>query len=322
MQAPKTHKLFIDGKFPRSESGRVMPSRTARGEPLALVSQASRKDLRDAVEAARRAQAGWAGASGYLRGQIMYRVAEMLDARRAELQGVLTELGANEEAGKRTAGSPKRANIGKLGRGAPSRTKRGTSAGSSAAGWSPRASVDEAIDLVIHLAGWCDKHVQVLGSVNPVAGPYWNVTTPEAMGVCVAAPWGRNPLVDVVVLGLTPLIAGNAAVVLVRPESALLATPLAEVLATSDVPSGVVNVLTGMHAELLPVAAAHRDVDLVVAGAIPAELEMMVRSGVAENVKRVHVEDPLVSRASPVSRATAVIRASVEMKTVWHPALA
>jgi acyl-CoA reductase-like NAD-dependent aldehyde dehydrogenase len=256
----KTYKLYLGGAFPRSESGRTYE---AEGANVAL---ASRKDARDAVRAARSAFPKWAGLTAYNRGQILYRVAEMMEGRRAEF----AELTEGE------------------------------------------AEVDSAIDRWVWYAGWADKLAQVLGSSNPVAGPYFNFTVPEPTGVvAVVAP--ENPPLAGLVSRLAPVIVGgNVAVVVASEHRPLAAVTLAEVLATSDVPGGVVNVLTGRRAELAPVLAAHMDVnalDLAGAGAGDGaeELERLA----AENVKR-------VVRAgegqSPWHAA-----AFLELKTVWHP---
>jgi acyl-CoA reductase-like NAD-dependent aldehyde dehydrogenase len=253
----KTYKLFVGGAFPRSESGRTYE---AEGQNVAL---ASRKDARDAVRAARGAQAAWAGATAYNRGQVIYRLAEMLEARSHDLASVC----------------------------------------------SGRAEVDAAIDRVVWYAGWADKLPQVLGSANPVAGPYFNFTVPEPTGVvAILAP--DEPPLDGLVARLAPaLVGGNAVVVVASETRPLAAVELAEAIATSDVPGGVVNVLTGRRAELAPVLAAHMDVNAIdVTGADDvAELERAA----AENVKRVVRQ---VDEQSPWE-----ISRFLELKTVWHP---
>jgi acyl-CoA reductase-like NAD-dependent aldehyde dehydrogenase len=255
----KTYKLFIGGAFPRSESGRTF---LAEGQNAAL---ASRKDLRDAVRAARAAQPKWAGMTAYNRGQVLYRIAEMLETRRAELAAHCS--GADE--------------------------------------------VSRAIDRVVWYAGWADKLAQVLGSANPVAGPYFNFTIPEPTGVVgILAP--EEPALLGIVSRLAPAIVGGNAVVAVASESRpLAAVELAEALATSDVPGGVVNILTGRKAELAPWLAGHMDVnalDLAGADGGSAELEQLA----AENVKR-------VVRGAPDDQSPWEIAAFLELKTVWHP---
>jgi acyl-CoA reductase-like NAD-dependent aldehyde dehydrogenase len=255
----KTYKLFIGGDFPRSESGRTY---LAQGQNVA---RASRKDVRDAVRAARDAQPKWAGMTAYNRGQVLYRVAEMLEARAKDFAALC----------------------------------------------SGKAEVERAIDRFVWYAGWADKLAQVLGSSNPVAGPYFNFTIPEPTGVVgVLAP--DEPSLAGLVSRLAPvLVGGNAAVVVASEPKPLAAVELAEVLATSDVPGGVVNVLTGHRDELAPVLAAHMDVnalDLAGADGQSAELERLA----AENVKR-------VVRGSADAQSPWEIAAFLELKTVWHP---
>jgi acyl-CoA reductase-like NAD-dependent aldehyde dehydrogenase len=254
----KTYKLFIGGSFPRSESGR---SYEVEGANVAL---ASRKDLRDAVRAAREAFPKWAALTAYNRGQVLYRVAEIMEGRKAQF----AELAGSE------------------------------------------AEVDAAVDRWVWYAGWSDKLAQVLGSANPVAGPYFNFTVPEPTGVVgIVAP--EEPSLSGLVSRLAPaLVGGNAAVVIASERHPLAAITLAEVLATSDVPSGAVNLLTGRKAELCPVLASHMDVnavDLAGAEGDVAELERLA----AENVKRIVRNG---DGQSPWHAA-----AFLELKTVWHP---
>jgi len=254
----KTYKLFIGGAFPRSESGRTYE---AQGQNVA---RASRKDVRDAVRAARAAQPKWGGTTAYNRGQVLYRIAEMMEARHAELAELCT----------------------------------------------CEPEVAAAIDGFVWYAGWADKLAQVLGGSNPVAGPYFNFTVPEPTGVvAVLAP---EPPLGGLVARLAPvLVGGNAAVVVASEQSPLAAIELAEVLATADVPGGVVNVLTVFREELAPVLAAHMDVnaiDLAGADGDVAELERVA----AGNVKRV-----VHGRADVQSPYEAL--SFLELKTVWHP---
>jgi len=254
----KTYKLFVGGAFPRSESGRTYE---AEGQNVA---RASRKDARDAVRAARAAQPKWAAMTAYNRGQVLYRIAEMMEARHAELADLCT--GA--------------------------------------------AEVETAIDRFVWYAGWSDKLAQVLGSSNPVAGPYFDFTVPEPTGVvAILAP--EPPLAGLVTRLAPVLVGGNCAVVVASEAHPLAAVELAEVLATSDVPGGVVNVLTGLRAELAPVLAAHMDVnaiDLSGADGDSAELERAA----AGNVKRI-----VRGRADVQSPYEAA--SFLELKTVWHP---
>jgi acyl-CoA reductase-like NAD-dependent aldehyde dehydrogenase len=274
----KTYKLFIGGAFPRSESGRSYPATGPDGTVLAHVALASRKDARDAVVAARKATGGWAGATAYNRGQVLYRVAELLQGRIAQFTA---ECVANEGVSRAEA----------------------------------ERQVAEAIDRWVWYAGWPDKIAQVAGAANPVAGPYFNFSVPEPTGVVAviapAAP-GLLGLVSV----LAPVIAtGNTAVVVASESAPLPAVTLAEVLATSDVPPGVVNILTGRAAELAPVLAAHMDVNAIdltgVAAAGRAELARLA----AGNVKRVFAADD--DWAAPPRPARML--AFLEVKTVWHP---
>jgi acyl-CoA reductase-like NAD-dependent aldehyde dehydrogenase len=254
----KTYKLYVGGSFPRSESGR---SYEAEGANVAL---ASRKDLRDAVRAGREAFPKWADLTAYNRGQVLYRVAEMMEGRRAEF----AELTGDE------------------------------------------AEVNDAVDCWVWYAGWADKLGQVLGSSNPVAGPYFNFTVPEPTGVVGVVAPEEPPLAGLVARLAPALVGGNAVVVIASERRPLAAITLAEVLATSDVPGGVVNVLTGRKAELCPILAAHMDVnavDLAGAGEDRAELEKLA----ADNVKRVVRNG---DGQSPWHAA-----AFLELKTVWHP---
>jgi acyl-CoA reductase-like NAD-dependent aldehyde dehydrogenase len=270
----KTYKLYVGGAFPRSESGRSYPVTDAKGTLLAHAALASRKDLRDAVSAARSALPGWSGATAYNRGQVLYRVAEMLQARR---EGFVDDVVAAEGIGRKRAG----------------------------------AVVDAAVDAFVWYAGWTDKIATVLGSVNPVAGPYINFSTPVPTGVIgVLAPESSSlsGLVDV----LAPVLAtGCTAVVVASPTRPLPAVGLGEVLATSDVPGGVVNLLTGQVTELGPWLAAHADVDgLDLAGA-PDELAVDLERAAADTVKRVLP----AGTVSDMGR----LRAWTELTTVWHP---
>ena len=255
----KTYKLFVGGGFPRSESGRTYE---AEGQNVA---RASRKDARDAVVAARKAQPGWAGATAYNRGQVLYRLAEMMETRVADLAAVC----------------------------------------------SGKKEVEAAIDRVVWYAGWADKLAQVLGSSNPVAGPYFNFTFPEPTGVvAILAP--DEPALGGLVSRLAPaLVGGNAVVVVASETHPVAAIELAEAIATSDVPGGVVNILTGYREELAPILAGHMDVnalDLTGADGQSPELERLA----ADNVKR-------VVHGSADEQSPWAIASFLELKTVWHP---
>ncbi len=274
----RTAKLFVGGEFPRSESGRSYEVLARDGRLLAHAARASRKDLRDAVRVARTAQPGWAGKTAYNRGQILYRVAELMEGRRSQFEAELADAGAADPA-------------------------RGVSA---------------AIDRWVWYAGWADKIGQVLGGTNPVAGPYFNFTVPEATGVVgIVAP--QNQALLGLVSRLAPaIVSGNTAVVLASETSPLPAISLGEVLATSDVPGGVVNLLTGFTAELAPWLAGHMDVNAIDVTGVPEELLPQVEELAAENVKRVH-RGPAVDPFSAEAQSPYEVTALMEFKTVWHP---
>ncbi len=277
----KTYKLYIGGAFPRSESGRSYEVTGAGGEFLANVALASRKDVRDAVVAARKAQPGWSSATAYLRGQVLYRAAEMMEGRR----GQFAEVVAGAE---------------------------GLAAGEAA------SVVGAAVDRMVWYAGWSDKLAQVAGAANPVAGPYFNFSVPEPTGVVgVLAPQASSLLGLVSVLAPV-VVSGNAAVVVASQDRPLPAVELAEVLATSDLPGGVVNMLTGRTAELAPVLAAHRDVEALDLAGAPEGLEAELEAAAAGNVKRVlrrrKPEPDWAGEPGPERMLY-----FVETKTVWHP---
>lgn len=277
----KTYKLFIGGAFPRSESGRSYAVEAADGRLLAHAALASRKDARDAVAAARGAFEGWAGRTGYNRGQICYRIAEMLEGRRAQLAAEVADA-------------------------------EGRDAQAAA------AQVDAAVDRWVWYAGWADKWAQVAGSSNPVAGPYFDFSVPEPTGVvAVLAP--QEPSLLGLASVLAPVIVvGNTAVVVASERRPLPAVTFTEVLATSDLPGGVVNVLTGSVAELAPVLAAHMDVNAIdLAGADHGDVRDLERAA-AENVKRVLRPAPEATDWHAVPDL-ARLRAFTETKTVWHP---
>jgi len=274
LDVQKTYKLFIGGAFPRSESGRTADVVAADGSFVANVAKASRKDLRDSVKSARGAQSGWAGRTAYNRGQILYRIAEVMEGRRSQFEDELVTCGASV---------------------------------SDAA-----AEVDDAIDTWVWYAGWCDKFQQVVGAVNPVAGSFFNFTVPEPTGVVgVVAP--EQPSLSGLVARLAPvLVGGNTAVVIPSESAPLSSISLAETLATSDVPGGVVNILTGSKLELLPWLLGHMDVNAVDLTGAPADLDPDVVDLAVENVKR-------VVRRSVTDQCPEAITDFCEMKTVWHP---
>ncbi|MBC7307076.1 MAG: aldehyde dehydrogenase family protein [Dietzia sp.] len=275
----KTYKLYVGGKFPRSESGRVYEVTDSKNNWLANAPLSSRKDARDAVVAARKAFGGWSGATAYNRGQVLYRVAEMLEGRRDQFT---REVADAEGLSKSKAA----------------------------------AVVDATIDRWVWYAGWTDKIVQVVGGGNPVAGPFFNLSSPEPTGVvAVLAPQESSFLGLVSVLA--PVIAtGNTAVVIASEKSPLPALSLGEVLATSDVPGGVVNVLSGRTAEIAAPLAAHQDVNAIDLTGADAELAKDLEIAAADNLKRVLRPQPVDYFAQPgIDRMTAFL----ETKTVWHP---
>lgn len=280
LNVAKTYKLYIGGKFARSESGRVYQVSTKSGEFLANAAKASRKDARDAVAGARSAFEGWAGATGYNRGQVLYRIAELLEGRREQfVQEIRLSEGVSAEAAQ--------------------------------------SQVDAAIDAWVWYAGWADKYVQVAGNGNPVSGPYFNLSTPEPTGVVVVIAPPDSSLLGLVSVIAPVLVSGNTVVVVASERAPLAAISLSEVLATSDVPAGVVNVLTGSVAELSPWLAGHSDVnavDLAGAGQLTGKLSWVdLQILGAETLKRVRAPEGGVAVAS-IERITFF----TETKTVWH----
>lgn len=277
LAVPKTYKLFIGGKFPRSESGRVYEVNSVAGDFVANAAQGSRKDMRDAVVAARTAQPGWSGATAYNRGQVLYRIAEVLEGRKAQFveEIMLVEGSSAKEAA---------------------------------------AQVDAAIDTWIWYAGWADKYTQVAGQANPVSGPFFNLSVPEPTGVVGAiAPQSSGSLLGLVATIAPILVSGNTAVVVPREDAPLTAISFAEVMATSDVPGGVVNVITGSPAELAPWMASHADInalDLAGAGSLDwASLQIAAAETLMRTLEPVE--------GIPVSSLNR-ITAFTEVKTVWH----
>jgi acyl-CoA reductase-like NAD-dependent aldehyde dehydrogenase len=276
----KTYKLAIGGKFPRSESGRSYEVVDAKGRFLANAAQASRKDARDAVVAARKAFAGWSAATAYNRGQVLYRVAELLEGRRAQF---VADVAAAEGLTARRA----------------------------------EAVVDAAIDRWVWYAGWSDKIAQVHGSSNPVAGPFFDFSVPEPTGVVATIAPQESSLLGLVSVIAPAVVSGNTVVVLASEARPLPAVTLSEVLATSDVPGGVVNVLTGRVAEVAPHLAAHMDVNAIdLAGVDDAGEAAALEVAAAENLKRV-----LRPREEDWAATPALTRmlGLLETKTVWHP---
>ncbi|MBC7632492.1 aldehyde dehydrogenase family protein [Aeromicrobium sp.] len=277
----KTHKLYIGGAFPRSESGRTFEAVDATGGFIANMALASRKDGRDAVQAARKAFGGWSTRTPYNRGQVVYRIAEVMEGRRDQLISQLRQAEGLTEKKAITY-------------------------------------VDAAIDRVVWYAGWADKYVQALGNANAVSGPYFNLSTPEPTGVvAIVAP--RGPLLGLVSVIAPAIATGNTVVVIASEQHPVPAVTLAEIMATSDLPGGVVNILTGTAAEIAPWLASHMDVNgLDLAGVDDPDLAVSLEVAAADNLKRVlraptsavdWLDEPTLTR----------LEAFVETKTVWHP---
>ncbi len=288
VEVRKTYKLYIGGAFPRTESGRSYLVSGADGAPLANACRASRKDLRDAVRAARKAFEGWSAKTAMNRGQVLYRVAELMEGRRDQFAAEV----------------------------------------SLAEGLRPDAArvvVDRAIDRWVWYAGWADKIGQILGSSNPVAAPYFNFTIPEPTGVVGVVAPETSSLLGLISRLAPPLVTGNTVVLLASETRPLPAVTLTEVLATSDVPGGVVNVLTGRKSELIPVLAAHADVDALDTWGVPDDLRVAVEESAAEDIKRLLRRPTTVNETrfdwldDAQSERPEWIAAFLEMKTVWHP---
>jgi acyl-CoA reductase-like NAD-dependent aldehyde dehydrogenase len=277
----KTYKLFIGGKFIRSESGRVLTARSAHADELDNYSHASRKDFRDAVVAARTAFEGWTRSSAYLRSQILYRAAEMLEARQHEL---------TTELARSLAVSPSKA----------------------------RAEVTASIDRLVYFAGWTDKVSQVFGSVNPVSSPHFNFTMPEPTGVVAVVAPDEPPLLAMISLLAPVILTGNSAVVVASEKHALPALTFAEIIATSDIPPGVVNVLAGRRKELAPHVASHFDVNAIIDGS--GDRDGVLAGGTAVNLKR-YAARTLAARDWFTRKAEDPywVLDTIEFKTAWHP---
>jgi aldehyde dehydrogenase (NAD+) len=275
----KTCKLYVGGAFPRSESGRVYPVHGAKGQFLANAAHASRKDVRDGVAAARKAFGGWSGATAYNRGQVLFRIAEVMEGRREQFA---SDVAAAEGVGADTS----------------------------------RSTVDAAIDRVVWYAGWTDKIATVLGAANPVAGPYFSFSVPEPTGVVGVLAPQKSSLLGLISVLAPVLAAGNTCVVIASDDRPVPAITLSEVLATSDVPAGVVNLLTGRVGELAPWLASHADVNALDPSGAPATLRAELEKAAAETVKRVLPvgEEPDWTREPDIKR----LRAFTETKTVWH----
>jgi acyl-CoA reductase-like NAD-dependent aldehyde dehydrogenase len=276
----KTYKIYISGQFPRTESGRFYVATNSKGTKLANVCLSSRKDFRDAVGAARSAFGGWSGRAAFNRGQILYRMAEMLEGRKAQFVDELMKQDSTKAQAEK--------------------------------------EVNTAIDRLIYYSGWCDKYQQVFGSVNPVASSHFNFSVPEPTGVVSIIAPQSNSLIGLVSL-IAPVIAGgNTCVVLGSYSKPLCSVTFAEVLNSSDLPGGVVNILTGKPAELLPFFADHMDVNAVVYTESDGEAQKLIREKSALNVKRAYIYDN-INWLSDAGQSPYFILDTQEIKTTWHP---
>lgn len=276
LNVKKTYKLYIGGEFPRTESGRFYPV-TSKDRLLANACRGSRKDLRNAVVAARKAFGGWSGKTAANRGQILYRIAEVCESRAGELEKELQQFGLTKAQA--------------------------------------RKEVEQVIDCWVYYAGWCDKYPQIIGTVNPVAGPYYNFTVPEPTGVVGVIATETPGLLGLVSRMAPALVASNTVVAILSESQPLPGITLAEAFATSDVPAGVINLVSGLKKELVPWLASHMDVNAIDCSGVSADLLARVEVAAAENVKRVVGKNG--SRA--LEQSPYAIYDFLELKTVWHP---
>jgi acyl-CoA reductase-like NAD-dependent aldehyde dehydrogenase len=279
----KTYKLYIGGEFPRSESGRSYEVKSKGDNVVANACRGSRKDLRNAIQAARKALSGWSGKTSYNRGQILYRIAEVCESRAEELADELR--------------------------------KQGVSAADA------RKEIDAVIDRWVYYAGWSDKYAQVFGSVNPVAGPYYNFTVPEPTGVVGLVSPDDPSLLGFVSRVAPAIVGGNTVVAIPSETRPLAAVTMGEVFQTSDVPGGVVNIVSGLKSELIPWLASHMDVNAIDATGVATDALPAVQKTAAENVKRVvrFDADAIGWNDTRLSQSPYAIFDFQEMKTVWHP---
>ena len=282
LQVLKTCKMYVGGSFIRSESGKVLPAVAADGKTtLAQVCRASRKDFRDAVVAARKAFGKWSGMTAYLKGQILYRTAEMLEMRAGEMElELMRSTGVNATAARR--------------------------------------EVADAVELLVHYAGWSDKFTAVFGSVNPVSSPHFNFTYPEATGVVVVVCPDKPSFVPFVHLVAATIVTGNTCIVLPSETAPLPALTFSEILATSDLPAGVVNILSGLRADLAPTAATHMDVNAIVNGCEDPALDKTLHEGTATNMKR-YARHAVPAGDWRLADRPQWMLDTIEFKTAWHP---
>ena len=282
LQVLKTCKMYVGGSFIRSESGKVLPAVAADGKTtLAQVCRASRKDFRDAVVAARKAFGKWSGMTAYLKGQILYRTAEMLEMRAGEMElELMRSTGVNATAARR--------------------------------------EVADAVELLVHYAGWSDKFTAVFGSVNPVSSPHFNFTYPEATGVVVVVCPDTPSFVPLVHLVAATIVTGNTCILLPSETAPLPALTFSEILATSDLPAGVVNILSGLRADLAPTAATHMDVNAIVNGCEDPALDKTLHEGTATNMKR-YARHAVPAGDWRLADRPQWMLDTIEFKTAWHP---
>jgi len=302
LKITKTPKCYVGGAFIRSESGRVDPLHDANGVFVANMPQCSRKDLRNAVEAAAKAASGWAGRNAYNRGQILYRLAEMMESRAAELADAIRLHRAGNPPGNAGKATRTQSPIGKKNTTPPS----------------PEAEVRATIGRIVHYAGWTDKFQAVLGSVNPVATPHFNFTVHEPMGVVGIIAPDEAPLLGLLTLILPAITAGNTVVALASNTAPYPAILLGEVLAVSDIPGGTINILTGNRAELLPTFATHAHIRALAAAVTQPELTQ-IQQGASESVKRVVAKHTETDWHSAFLDSPYLIAEFLEVKTIWHP---
>lgn len=279
MNILKTYKIYIGGQFPRTESGRYYLVKDANGSPIANVCQSSKKDIRNAVQAARKAFGSWSERSAFNRGQILYRIAEMLDGRKAQFIEELTQQGQELESAKK--------------------------------------EIEICVDRIVYYAGWCDKYQQILSSVNPVNSSHFNFSVAEPTGVVGILAEQHTGLIGLV-SQLMPVIAGgNSAVLIASEQLPLCAITFAEVLETSDVPAGVVNILTGSAEEMLPTLAEHMDVNAIFLSNVDKEMEKNTQISAIDNLKRVSVKND--DWTQDTAQGISFISSFQEIKTTWHP---
>lgn len=279
MNILKTYKIYIGGQFPRTESGRYYLVKDANGSPIANVCQSSKKDVRNAVQAARKAFGSWSERSAFNRGQILYRIAEMLDGRKAQFIEELTQQGQELESAKK--------------------------------------EIEICVDRIVYYAGWCDKYQQILSSVNPVNSSHFNFSVAEPTGVVGILAEQHTGLIGLV-SQLMPVIAGgNSAVLIASEQLPLCAITFAEVLETSDVPAGVVNILTGSAEEMLPTLAEHMDVNAIFLSNVDKEMEKNTQLSAIDNLKRVSVKND--DWTQDTAQGISFISSFQEIKTTWHP---